>query len=239
MANEKEKGQDPAVLFYTKDFIVSTFTLTYEQKGKYITLLCLQHQKGKLTKNDLQSVLTKEDWEIADKFLLSDDGYYYNKRMADETYKRANFVDSRRSNGTNGGRPKGSIKTEKKPNGLPNGLPNDNLMAKLKETYDKPNENLPGNAIATVNVNLDAIKNADVDEYEYSDRSKGNTKGITERMLDVLIDADSDDLKYNRAVDDWKELGGINEISEIMGWDALQKNNWNEKVNTIYKIKTS
>jgi len=76
-------------------------------------------------------------------------------------------------------------------------------------------------------------------EYEYSDRAKGNTKNIIERMLDVLMDADSDDLKYNRAVEDWKELGGINDISEIMGWDASQKSNWDTKVNTIYKIKTS
>jgi hypothetical protein len=76
-------------------------------------------------------------------------------------------------------------------------------------------------------------------EYEYSDRAKGNTKNIIERMLDVLMDADSDDLKYNRAVEDWKELGGIDDISEIMGWDASQKNNWDTKVNTIYKIKTS
>jgi hypothetical protein len=76
-------------------------------------------------------------------------------------------------------------------------------------------------------------------EYEYSDRAKGNTKNIIERMLDVLMDADSDDYKYNRAVEDWKELGGINDISEIMGWDASQKSNWDTKVNTIYKIKTS
>ena len=50
-------AKDPAVLFYTQDFLVGTMTMSYEQKGKYITLLCLQHQKGKLTLKDLQAIL--------------------------------------------------------------------------------------------------------------------------------------------------------------------------------------
>ena len=47
-------AKDPAVLFYTQDFLVATITMTNEQKGKYITLLCLQHQKQKLTLKDLK-----------------------------------------------------------------------------------------------------------------------------------------------------------------------------------------
>ena len=76
-------------------------------------------------------------------------------------------------------------------------------------------------------------------EYEYSDRAKGNTKNIVERLLDILIDADSDDVKYNRAVEDWRELGGINGVSELLEWDEQQKNNWKNKLETIYKIKTA
>ena len=76
-------------------------------------------------------------------------------------------------------------------------------------------------------------------EYEYSDRAKGNTKNIAERLLDVLMNADSDDLKYNRAVEDWRELGGIDGVSELLEWDESQKNNWKNKLETIYKIKTA
>jgi hypothetical protein len=76
-------------------------------------------------------------------------------------------------------------------------------------------------------------------EYEYSDRAKGNTKNIAERLLDVLMDADSDDYKYNRAVEDWRELGGIEGVSELLEWDESQKNNWKNKLETIYKIKTA
>lgn len=226
MAKEKEKGQDPAVLFYTKDFLVSTFTLTYEQKGKYITLLCLQHQKGKLTKNDLQSVLTEEDWEIAEKFPLADDGYHYNKRMSDEAFKRANFVDSRRSNGTNGGRPKGSIKTEKKPNGYPNG----NLMAKLKETYDIPKENLPGNANATVNVNLDANINADINEDANVSNS---TRNIIDKALDTLIQYDIHPEQYEKALQSVIDVGGLDEALDIMGYEDSVKERWITKISQV------
>jgi hypothetical protein len=53
------------------------------------------------------------------------------------------------------------------------------------------------------------------------------------------MDADSDDYKYNRAVEDWRELGGIEGVSELLEWDESQKNNWKNKLETIYKIKTA
>jgi hypothetical protein len=91
-------AKDPAVLLYTQDFLVGTITMSYEQRGKYITLLCLQHQKGKLTLKDLQAILTDEDYEIAERFPKQTDGFYYNLRMFDEALKRKNYSESRRKN---------------------------------------------------------------------------------------------------------------------------------------------
>jgi hypothetical protein len=91
-------AKDPAVLFYTQDFLVGTITMTMEQKGKYITLLCLQHQKQKLTLKDLQTYLTDEDIEVAEKFPKQSDGFYYNVRMYEEAIKRKNYTESRRNN---------------------------------------------------------------------------------------------------------------------------------------------
>jgi len=91
-------AKDPAVLFYTQDFLVGTITMTNEQRGKYITLLCLQHQKQKLTLKDLKMYLTEEDIEVADKFPLQSDGFYYNLRMYEEAVKRKNYTESRRNN---------------------------------------------------------------------------------------------------------------------------------------------
>lgn len=91
-------AKDPAVLFYTQDFLVGTMTMNYEQKGKYITLLCLQHQKGKLTLKDLQSIITDEDYEIAEKFIKDTDGFYYNQKLRYESERRKKYSESRRNN---------------------------------------------------------------------------------------------------------------------------------------------
>jgi len=91
-------AKDPAVLLYTQDFLVGTMTMNFEQKGKYIHLLCLQHQKNKLTLKDLKTVLTEEDVDVFEKFPLSSDGFYYNIRMYEEAIKRKNYSESRRNN---------------------------------------------------------------------------------------------------------------------------------------------
>ena len=85
-------AKDPAVLFYTQDFLVGTITMNYEQRGKYITLLCLQHQKGKLTDKDMKSILTEEDIEIAEKFIKDTDGCWYNIRLKEELKKEKNIL---------------------------------------------------------------------------------------------------------------------------------------------------
>ena len=90
-------AKDPAVLFYTSDFLSGTFTMDNEQVGKYIRLLCLQHQKGKLSEKDMLSICKTYDVEIFDKFKF-EDGFYYNDRMYNETIRRQKFSESRRNN---------------------------------------------------------------------------------------------------------------------------------------------
>jgi hypothetical protein len=90
-------AKDPAVLFYTSDFLSGTFTMDNEQVGKYIRLLCLQHQKGKLSEKDMLSICKAYDNEIWDKFKVQD-GLYYNERMFNETIRRQKFSESRRNN---------------------------------------------------------------------------------------------------------------------------------------------
>ena len=90
-------SKDPAVLFYTSDFLSGTFTMDDSQVGQYIRLLCLQHQKGKLTQKDMLSICKAYDVEIWDKFKV-EDGLYYNERMLNETVRRQKFSESRRNN---------------------------------------------------------------------------------------------------------------------------------------------
>jgi hypothetical protein len=78
-------SKDPAVLFYTSDFLTGTFTMNYEQRGKYITLLCLQHQQGFLTEDDLKNVLEDTDIKIFSKFEKLSDGLFYNIKLKNES----------------------------------------------------------------------------------------------------------------------------------------------------------
>jgi len=90
-------AKDPAVLLYTSDFLSGTYTMSNEEVGMYIRLLCYQHQKGKLTEKDMQSICKEYVKDVYDKFDLVD-GFYINKRMYEEAEKRSKFTESRRNN---------------------------------------------------------------------------------------------------------------------------------------------
>lgn len=91
-------AKDPAVLFYTSDFITGTRTMSYEQIGKYMILLCLQHQQGFLSDEDMNNICESYDAKIYSKFIKTEDGFYYNKRMKEESDKRKKYSQSRSQN---------------------------------------------------------------------------------------------------------------------------------------------
>lgn len=91
--------RDPAFLFYSSDFLVGTFDMTDEQVGRYIRLMCLQHQKGELTEAVMLSVMGGVwDEAVAAKFIRSETGTFYNERLLSEMDKRRAFTESRRKN---------------------------------------------------------------------------------------------------------------------------------------------
>ena len=90
-------AKDPAVLFYTSDFLSGTFTMTDEQVGKYMRLLCIQHQKGMLTEQDMLSICKAYDEQVYSKF-VKEGGYFYNIRMKTEADRRKKFSESRKKN---------------------------------------------------------------------------------------------------------------------------------------------
>jgi len=137
-------AKDPAVLFYTQDFLVGTMTMSMEQKGKYIHLLCLQHQKSKLTLKDLQSVLTDEDVDIAERFVQYDDGFYYNIRMQEEADKRKKYTESRRNNRT------------KKPYDIDVNKISKSYVNSYVKRMEKENATVNVNKVATVNASINS-----------------------------------------------------------------------------------
>ncbi len=92
------KNKDPAFLFYTSDFLTGVTLMDYEQRGKYITLLCLQHQNGHLTEEDMLAICGKRDKKIFAKFLKDEDGLYYNERVDVEKEKRRKYTESQSKN---------------------------------------------------------------------------------------------------------------------------------------------
>jgi len=104
--------KDPAILLYTGDFLNGCTGLTMEERGQYITMLCLQHQTGHLSEKTISLSLGSVSVDVMDKFSKDKNGLYFNKRMDEEIQKRKQFIDSRRDNGKKGGRPK-------KPSGKP------------------------------------------------------------------------------------------------------------------------
>ena len=124
-------AKDPAVLFYTADFLVGTYGFSMQERGEYITLLCLQHQQGHLSEDTVRSIASSAS--VIDKFLRDPHGRYYNERLDVEKTRREAYAKSRSRNGSKGGRPKNPKNTEKKPYGF-------HMQTECKP-YEKHSEN--------------------------------------------------------------------------------------------------
>lgn len=130
-------NKDPAFLFYTSDFIVGTWTMSFEDRGKYITLLACMHQKGHLAWEDMETILRGPvPADLRPKFKKDENGLWYNERLEEEIAKRKRFMESRTANGMLGGRPKkktGKIKPF-------TAEMSDASFERFWKMYDKPTE---------------------------------------------------------------------------------------------------
>jgi hypothetical protein len=122
-------AKDPAFLFYSSDFLNGVADLTMEERGQFITLLCLQHQKGTLTDKTIRLSLGSVSVDVLSKFSKDKDGNFFNERLSEEIEKRIQFTESRRNNGSKGGRPKNNTK--------PIGLAKHNLMEDVNENENE------------------------------------------------------------------------------------------------------
>lgn len=122
--------KDPAFLFYPQDFLVGTMTMTFEDRGKYITLLSIMHQQGKLSEETIRFLVGSFSDTLRLKFKQDENGLFYNERLCVEIEKRSKFIESRSNNGKLGGRPK-KEETYKKPLGYAtdNLIENENINA--------------------------------------------------------------------------------------------------------------
>ena len=139
------KNKDPAVLFYTSDFLADTTLWTYEELGRYIKLLCIQHLQDGVSEDDFIAVSDGYK-RVVDKFALGDDGKYRNKRMQAEQERRQAYSESRSKNGKFGGRPK-------------------NHMLSICEPYEKHSET--ENINENINVDKSISKDTKAIKHKY------------------------------------------------------------------------
>lgn len=176
-------NKDPAFLFYSSDFLTGTMLMSDEQVGRYIRLMCLQHQTGHLSENDMLKVCVEKDEKIFSKFVVDRQGFYYNKRLEDEILKRKEYSKSRKENGSKGGRPK---------------KPYANHMDSILKAYDNHIEDENDNENAS-DIELKKASKKDIDSFYESiwllyPVKKGKT-GVSETQKKKLYAIGYDELK--------------------------------------------
>ena len=122
-------AKDPAFLFYSQDFYTGVATLNWEERGKFISILCLMHQQGRMSEETIRFLVGSVSDNLKSKFSIDQKGLWYNKRLEDEATKRNKFTESRRENGLLGGRPKakGKPKQNHKVKHMGNHMGNENI----------------------------------------------------------------------------------------------------------------
>ena len=98
---DQYENKDPAFLFYSSDFLTGTMFMSDAQLGKYIKILCTQHQKGHLSEKDMLKICKRYDKDIFEKFVKDENGKYYNIRLEKEIEKRSAYSKSRANNRKN------------------------------------------------------------------------------------------------------------------------------------------
>jgi len=84
-------SKDPAFLFYTNDFLTGVAELTMQERGEYITLMCLQHQKGGLTQKIIDINTPGVSKDVMVKFKKKANGIFFNQRLEKEIIKRKKY----------------------------------------------------------------------------------------------------------------------------------------------------
>lgn len=143
--------------------------MTFEDRGKYITLLCLMHQQGRMSPESISFLVGSISVTLKAKFDVDEHGLWYNKRLEIEAEKRNKFTESRRENGKMGGR---GNKAEK------GNEPIINPKKSSPKAKRKHKDNLMGNE----NVDENKIKNVDENLiYPYTGDEFLKTWGILRR----------------------------------------------------------
>lgn len=168
------KQKSPAFLFYSQDFIVGVQTLSFEDRGKYITILCQMHQQGRLDEETICFLVGSVSVKLKSKFLIDENGFWYNERLELEVEKREKYSESRRNNGFQGGRP-AKVKKPKENhmvshmhNHMGNHMDNENILLNtlVNNSNTKEKEKKESKSKITKEAKLETVRNWYLKEIE-------------------------------------------------------------------------
>tara|TARA_R100001460_G_scaffold38890_1_gene73477 strand:+ start:6512 stop:7261 length:750 start_codon:yes stop_codon:yes gene_type:complete len=200
-------AKDPAFLFYPKDFLTGITDLTMEERGQYITLLCLQHQKGAISEKLIQLTFNGNiSNDVLNKFIKSDEGYF-NERLKLEKEKRAKHSKRQSENAKKRWNKQKSMPSHK------SGIQSGNAMA------------MP---LVNVNVNEDVNIIEDVNKKVKKEIPKISEflqyASIVFSKLDLLFD-DKAKFEITSKYDAWKDNGWKNGFNKpIKIWKTTLRN---------------
>lgn len=223
-------GKDPAVLFYTSDFLSGVSLMTMKERGQYITLLCLQRERGHMTPTEMQRAVGRLSDEVRSKFVEDADGRLYNERMELEIQKRkANSKRQSENSLKRWHKPKDVVGTSSgNAMALPlgNGNGNNNVMSteRVISLGDVPTtpQSPPSPAAEVVADYLNRI-NAAASQTSLDElRAFAETVGpdVCRRAFDIALDAKKTSWPYIRAILRDKAARGVRCLAD---WDALEK----------------
>lgn len=89
-----------------EQYFIDTALLSFEEQGKYITLLSYMHQNGRMTDEAVTLLVGSISCYLKDKFKIDDTGKWYHERIEKDVEKKASLLAISKANGSLGGRPK-------------------------------------------------------------------------------------------------------------------------------------
>lgn len=199
--------KDPAFLFYSSDFLSGVADLTMEERGQFITLLCLQHQKGELSEKTIRLAVGSVSVDVMDKFRLTENKTYINDRLDKEIENRRKFVESRRENGKKGGRKK--EKEDVNPI-----IINDLDSKEQIKPLGYPTVNLMGNENENENINTNKNKNG-IETIKTPPFLKNENEEICVEVLTYLNELSGRKLDVNNKFNHTQLLKRIKEGNSI------------------------
>ena len=220
--------KSPAVLLYTSDFLTGTILMSDEDVGKYIRLMCLQHQiyPNNIPAQHMNNICANNPLVIS-KFIQDKNGDFYNERMLLEIEKRVKYSESRSKNRKH---MKNTCDSHEKH--MENENENENINENISNSLSVNNKPLWKTSFNTYQQEeLQAYQELINDQEWLLGREKYHPN------LDILLSLEKAHSDYWSTEAGWKKKKGLK--SNSINWKSTYQNALTLKSNQVWKQKSN